>query len=863
MRKSILTLCALSLAMAGQAQLKTNNGIEYLQCQAPDVSGDFSDLANTYFLADSIAGFDLNKGEGLLNWKRYRLAPRQAFNLNGYWPVRMKMLDFPDTQYDNDPNLKIRIQKIDDRTLRITVFTSPIEPKMDEANDPMFSPEFISGNFGNGNARMGKGRWNTSASAQSIIYKNGNGELEIQKYPFRLILRDAKGKILTQTRHIIDNDSTQVKLLPFNFIKRGSDNSRSINPVFMLSPGERIYGCGESFTSLNKVGQKVNISVVDPQGPETDGMYKPVPFYFSNRGYGIFMHTSAPTTADFGASYIGAQRLFMGDETMDFFVFFGEPKEILDKYTNVTGKSPMLPLWTFGTWMSRISYFSQKEGLEIAHQLRANRIPADVIHFDTGWFGVDWQCDYEFAKDRFKDPVGMLKTLKKEGFHTCLWQLPYFTPKNRYFHELVEGGMAVRNANGTLNYEDAVLDLSNPKTVSWYQDKIAHLIKQGVGVIKCDFGEAAPYDGLYASGKTGFYEHNLYPLRYNKALWEAVKANSADHEGVIWARSAWAGSQRFPLHWGGDAATNEIGSVGMLGDLRGGLSFGLSGFSFWSHDMGGFVTQSPDDLYRRWLPFGFLSSHTRAHGAPPTEPWLISKDFTDAFRANAEMKYQLMPYVYAQAKDCSEKGLPMVRALFVEFPHDAGAWLVEDEYMYGSQLLVAPLLESGSSRTVYLPKGKWIDYQSGKVYEGGYQEISIPTAQEVKAYAEASGSATVSQPLPCIILVKDGSLIPQVPVAQSTDKINWSKLSWRPFKADAAECVGYLYLPGSEKIAIVFYDSIILKNAIIKNIIFKNAIIKKSFGSNAMFTSGGLFFVDDSMINMLYLFYSMMLCSNP
>lgn len=803
MRKSLLTLCVLSLPMAGQAQLKTNNGIEYLQCQAPDVSGDFSDLANTYFLADSIAGFDLNKGEGLLNWKRYRLAPRQAFNLNGYWPVRMKMLDFPDTQYDNDPNLKIRIQKIDDRTLRVTVFTSPIEPKMDEANDPMFSPDFISGNFGNGNARMGKGRWNTSASAQSIIYKNGNGELEIQKYPFRLILRDAKGKILTQTRHIIDNDSTQVKLLPFNFIKRGSDNSRSINPVFMLSPGERIYGCGESFTSLNKVGQKVNISVVDPQGPETDGMYKPVPFYFSNRGYGIFMHTSAPTTADFGASYIGAQRLFMGDETMDFFVFFGEPKEILDKYTNVTGKSPMLPLWTFGTWMSRISYFSQKEGLEIAHQLRANRIPADVIHFDTGWFGVDWQCDYEFAKDRFKDPVGMLKTLKKDGFHTCLWQLPYFTPKNRYFHELVEGGMAVRNANGTLNYEDAVLDLSNPKTVSWYQDKIAHLIKQGVGVIKCDFGEAAPYDGLYASGKTGFYEHNLYPLRYNKALWEAVKANSADHEGIIWARSAWAGSQRFPLHWGGDAATNEIGSVGMMGDLRGGLSFGLSGFSFWSHDMGGFVTQSPDDLYRRWLPFGFLSSHTRAHGAPPTEPWLIGKDFTDAFRANAEMKYQLMPYVYAQAKDCSEKGLPMVRALFVEFPHDAGAWLVEDEYMYGSQLLVAPLLESGSSRTVYLPKGKWIDYQSGKVYEGGYQEISIPTAQEVKAYAETSGSATVSQPLPCIILVKDGSLIPQVPVAQSTDKINWSKLSWRPFKVDAAECVGYLYQPGSEKIEIV------------------------------------------------------------
>lgn len=779
MMKKILLSAAL-LPMAAVAQIQTSAGVQYLQCQAKDMSGEFSDLSNTYFLADSLAGFDLNKGEGLLNWKRYRLAPRQAFNLNGYWPVRMKMLDFPDTQYDNDPNLRIKVQKIDNRTLRVTIFTSPIEPKMDDANDPMFSPEFIAQQTGE-QAKNGRGRWNVKATDQAIVYKNNNGSLEIQKYPFRIVLRDGQGKLLTQTRHIIDNDSTQVKLLPFNFIKRGSDNSRSINPVLMLSPNERIYGCGESFTSLNKVGQKVQISVVDPQGPETDGMYKPVPFYFSNRGYGIFMHTSAPTTADFGASYIGAQRLFMGDETMDFFIFFGEPKDVLNAYTDVTGKSPMLPLWTFGTWMSRITYFSQEEGLDIARKLRANKIPSDVIHFDTGWFGVDWQCDYEFAKDRFKDPVAMLKSMKKDGFHTCLWQLPYFTPKNRYFRELVDGGMAVHNGNGTLSYEDAVLDLSNPKTVAWYQGKIANLIKQGVSAIKCDFGEAAPYDGIYASGKTGFYEHNLYPLRYNKALWQAVRDNTPDHEGVIWARSAWAGSQRYPLHWGGDAATNEIGSVGMLGDLRGGLSFGLSGFSFWSHDMGGFVTKSPDDLYRRWLPFGFLSSHTRAHGAPPTEPWLISESFTKAFRQSAEMKYKLMPYVYAQAKDCSERGLPMVRALLVEFPDDPGAWFVEDEYMFGSQILVAPMLETGKSRTVYLPRGKWIDYQTGKVYEGGYQ--TIPTAE-----------------IPCVILVKDGSLIPHVPVAQNTGDIKWDKVELKAYKADAAKCTGLLFRPGDKEL---------------------------------------------------------------
>ena len=774
MKKIFITLVVVLESLHAMAQIQTNAGVQYLQNNAKDMSTDFYDLSNVYFLADSLSTFDVGNASGTVNWKRYRLAPRQAFNLNGYWPVRMQMLDFPDTQYDNDPNMGFRLEFIDSRTVRVKLFTTPIETDEDQA-DPMFSDNFKS-KLIDADKKPSSNGWRGMENAKSIIYQSENGRIEIQKYPWRIILKDKDGRLLTQTRHIIDNDSTQVKLLPFCFIKRGADNSRSVNPVFLLSPGERIYGCGESFTSLNKVGQKVHLYVTDPQGPETDGMYKPIPFYFSNRGYGIFMHTSAPVTCDFGASYIGSQRLFMGDEMMDLFVFFGQPKDILNEYTEVTGKSPMLPLWTFGTWMSRITYFSQNEGLEIAKQLRANRIPSDVIHFDTGWFGVDWQCDYEFAKDRFPNPVAMLKSLKKDGFHTCLWQLPYFTPKNRYFKELVKGEMHVKNAMGGMPYEDAVLDLSNPVTVKWYQDKIGRLIDQGVAAIKCDFGEAAPFNGIYASGRTGYYEHNLYPLRYNMALWNAVKDHSG--EGVIWARSAWAGSQRYPLHWGGDAATNNIG---MLGDLRGGLSFGLSGFSFWSHDMGGFVTASPEDIYRRWLPFGFLSSHTRAHGAPPTEPWLISESFTKAFRECAEMKYKLMPYVYAQAKDCSNRGLPMVRALFVEFPDDPGAWLVEDEYMFGAQILVAPLMESGKTRMCYLPHGKWIDYQTGKVYENGYQQI------------EAGD-------IPCVILIRDGALIPHVPVAQSTDRIDWGKVELKAYKVDATTCHGLLFKPGQSDV---------------------------------------------------------------
>ena len=766
-----MTTLALATAAAAvsYAQPQSFGHVPNLQSQAIDVSADFADLANTYFLADSLNSFNTANGTGTVKWDRYRLSPRQAFNLNGTWPVKLQMLDFPDPAYDNDPALKLQVRLISPRTVRVTMLTTPVEMKEDDNDDPMFVSAPKCDNTG----------WSVKESADAISYKSEFGEIEIKKYPWRLVIKDKDGKVLTQTRHIADNDSSQVKLLPFNFIKRGQDNSRSVNPVFTLAPGEKIFGCGESFTSLNKVGQKVHLTVTDPQGPETDQMYKPVPFFMSNRGYGVFMHTSAPATCDFGASYIGADRIFMKDEKMDFFFFIGEPKEILDEYTNITGKSPMLPLWSFGTWMSRISYFTQDEGLDVAKQLRANKIPADVIHFDTGWFGVDWQCDYEFSKDRFADPVAMLKTLKDKNFHTCLWQLPYFTPKNALFYEIIEKGLNVRNDAGGMPYEDAVLDFSNPEAVKWYQGHIAHLLSEGVATIKCDFGEAAPLGGLYHSGKTGLYEHNLYPLRYNKALWEVI--NRETGEGIIWARSAWAGSQRYALHWGGDAATTN---TGMLGDLRGGLSFGLSGFSFWSHDIGGFVTASPEEIYRRWLPFGFLSSHSRAHGAPPTEPWLISKDFTDAFRACAEMKYKLMPYVYAQAKDCSNRGLPMVRALFIEFPGDPGAWNVEDEYMFGSQILVAPLLESGTERTCYLPKGKWIDYQTGKVYDGGYQTIKAGK-------------------IPCVILVRDGSLIPHVPVAQSTAEIKWDKMELKAYKASAKKCSGLVYKPGDKDVSIV------------------------------------------------------------
>lgn len=727
------------------ADTQTNGGNAYLLSQSVDVSRDFSDFTNTYFFADSLCSFDTATGEGLISWKRHQLMPRQAFNANTYLHRPLRSLDFPDTAYPQDPVLGFSIEPVNGRTLRVRIHTSPVTPAEADSCSPM-----LAGPVGHDSSE-----WTVSRDGDAVTYASPYGRLTVRTHPWRLIVADADGNELTRTRAWSDNDSTQIKVPPFSFIKRGSDNTRSINPVLSLAPGERIYGLGEGPGALDKVGQKLNLFVTDPQGPESPDMYKPIPFFFSNLGYGIFMHTSAPVTADVGQSYIGANKLFMADEDMDFFIFWGKPKEILSEYTAISGRPEMPPTWSFGTWMSRISYFTEDEGREVAAKLQQHRIPADVIHFDTGWFDVDWQCDYEFSPERFRNPRKMIADLSEQGYHICLWQLPYFVPGNKYFRELIDKGLAVRNGRGTLPYEDAVLDFTNPATVAWYQDKLGSLLEMGVGAIKVDFGEAAPLNAVYANGRSGLYEHNLYPLRYNKAVADVTRRIKG--ENIIWARSAWAGSQRYPLHWGGDAASTN---TGMLGTLRAGLSLGMSGFCFWSHDMGGFVTSTPEPLYRRWLPMGFLSSHTRAHGAPPTEPWLYDNPgFTDYFRRCAEMKYSLMPYIQREAEKCVANGWPMLRALLVEFPDDPGAWTVEDQYMFGSDILVAPLLTETASRHVYLPAGQnWVDYQSGKTYSPGWNKIA------------ADG------PIKCIVMVRKGAVIPTVAPALSTSRIDMSTL---------------------------------------------------------------------------------------
>lgn len=737
----------------------------YIMNQAVDISPDFRDFANGYFLADRLVSFDPATARGSVRYIRHRYETRLAFNnmLASLTPAEENI--FPGGEYPAAPEQPFALEFISPRTVRIVAQS---KPQVVESEPSLM--------LVGGRASVDRNGWRYTALEGGHRYTSDHGSITLREHPWRLELRDADGRLLTQSFHRSDNSVTYSPVLPFSYVRKASDYSHMMAGVFTLSPGEKIFGGGESFTSLDKRGQKLFLFVDDANGSENVGMYKPIPFFLSSRGYGMFVHSTAPMVFDFGRDFAGTSTLMVGDDVLDLFVFLGEPKDILDEYTDLTGKAPMPPLWSFGLWMSRITYFSEENVRSVADSLRHYRIPADVIHLDTGWFETDWRTDYLFSESRFDDPQDMIEDLLGMGFHISLWQLPYFVPKNRLYPEIVEQDLAVTDAKGNLPYPDAILDFSNPDAVAWYQDKLAGLLEMGVGAIKVDFGEAAPLNGLYDSGRTGWFEHNLYPLRYNDAVMEVTRR--VNDESIIWARSAWAGSQRYPVHWGGDPATADIG---MAATLRGGLSLGLSGFTFWSHDIGGFTATAPEPLHRRWVPFGFLSSHTRSHGQPPTEPWLFSGAFLEGYRRAAEMRYRLLPYIYAQALHSTQRGLPMVRALFVEYPDDPGAWLVDDQYLFGADMLVAPLMEDGTARDVYLPGGRWIDYQTGRAYQPGWRHIEGGT-------------------IPAVILVREGAVIPHVGLAQSTADLDWSRLELVAYGPPGQPATGYVALPESQEL---------------------------------------------------------------
>lgn len=545
---------------------------------------------------------------------------------------------------------------------------------------------------------------------------------------------------------------------------------------FDLGSEESIYGFGEKFGRLNKVGQTIDLNMQDGLGVTSPRTYKNIPFFVSSGGYGVFFNHSSLMSFHVGTTSSVNIQAVAEDDFLDYFVFTGSIPEVLAQYTAITGTPGLPPKWTFGYWQSKISYRSAEETLEIARQLRAHEIPCDVIHLDTDWFKGNWYCDLKFDKERFPDPAAYMAELAAMGFKVSLWQLPYIPEGSQLFNDLQAVDGFVKTADGAI-YDNGmcftpdfkgivgVIDFTNPAATKIYQDYLRELFKLGAKVIKTDFGEDAPYAGVYHDGRTGKQLHNLYPLLYNEAAAEVTREVTGD--AVVWARSAWAGGQRYPIHWGGDNSPNF---ENLVPQISGGLSLGLSGFPFWSQDIGGFMGETTDEILARWFPLGMFLSHSRIHGGGDREVYKFTPQTMAMCKQYLELRYRLMPYIWGTARDCVQRSLPMARALVVEFQHDRNTHNLADQWLFGRDLLVAPICHDGDAREVYLPEGHWTDWWTGQRHTG-QQWIAV------------------TAPAPSLpLFIREGAIIPLGPVCQHTDEARLQPLELiiAPWQHDGA-----------------------------------------------------------------------------
>ncbi|AFH63328.2 alpha-xylosidase [Paenibacillus caseinilyticus] len=492
-----------------------------------------------------------------------------------------------------------------------------------------------------------------------------------------------------------------------------------------LGVGESVYGLGERFTPFVKNGQTVDIWNEDG-GTSSEQAYKNVPFYLSSRGYGVFVNHPENVSYEVASEHVSKVQFSVEGESLEYFIIGGaNPKEVLHHYTELTGKPALPPAWSFGLWLTTSFTTSYDEGTvnHFVDGMLERDIPLHVFHFDCFWMKEYQWCDFEWDSEVFPDPEGMLKRLKDKGLKICVWINPYIAQKSALFDEGMEHGYLVKTPQGDVWQWDlwqagmGLVDFTNPAAVQWYQSKLKRLIDMGVDSFKTDFGERIPVDVVYHDGSDPVKMHNYYTHLYNKAVFELLEDSLGRNEAALFARSATAGGQQFPVHWGGDCSANYSS---MAETLRGGLSLGLCGFGFWSHDISGFERTAPPDLYKRWTAFGLLSSHSRLHGNESYRvPWLFDEEAVDVLRHFTKLKCTLMPYLFGASAEAVERGLPVMRAMVLEFPEDPLCHPLDRQYMLGDSLLVAPIFNESGEAGCYLPAGRWTDFQTGEIVEGG------------------------------------------------------------------------------------------------------------------------------------------------
>ena len=550
-------------------------------------------------------------------------------------------------------------------------------------------------------------------SPDEILVVAGNLELRLSKDPWGMVFVDrASGEQLT---------SSPYKALA---MMDEPQHGRFLREQLTLRPGELVYGLGERFSAFARNGQTVDMWNADC-GTCSDKGYKDVPFFLTSHGYGVLVNSPAKISFEIGTEQVMRAQFAAPGEELDYFFIHGpDPKQVLFRLGELCGRPALPPVWSFGLWLTTSFTTDYDEQTVMGHidGMRERNIPLHVFHFDCFWMKGHHWCNFEWDAAVFPDPPAMLERLKQKGLHVCVWINPYIGERSHLFAEGAARGFLLKRPNGDVYQRNrwqagmGYVDFTNPDAKRWFQEQLLRLLQMGVDAFKTDFGEEIPTEVAYHDGSDPERMHNYYTYLYNQAVFEVLEQERGQQEAVVFARSATATCQRFPVHWGGDCYGNF---ESMAESLRGGLSLALSGFGFWSHDIGGFESKASAAVYKRWVAFGLLSSHSRLHGSTSYRvPWAYDDEAVDVVRYFTQLKCRLMPYLMRAALQAHQASLPVMRPMLLEFPADPTCRTLDRQYMLGDDLLVAPLFHDTRAE-YYLPDGQWTHLLTGETRVGG------------------------------------------------------------------------------------------------------------------------------------------------
>jgi len=602
---------------------------------------------------------------------------------------------------------------------------------------------------------------NVSEQPQSYEIYTGDLIVRINKSPFQIRIFDKYQKLLME-----------------DFQNRGFEkDSSKISSFKTLRPGERIYGLGEKNGPINRVGSKLRMWNSDKPcyAVNEEPLYKSIPFFMSSAGYGIFFDNTYKTEFDFGTEAANHYSFSApGGEMIFYFIYGPTYKQIIGRYMELTGKPIMPPAWALGFSQCRGLLTNEKLTREIAKGYRDRQIPCDIIYQDIGW--TQHLQDFEWRKGNYTNPVNMLADLKTDGFKVIVSQDPVISQNNKkQWKEADSLGYFALDARTGKSYDMpwpwggncGVVDFTKPEVADWWGAYQQKAIDDGVRGFWTDMGEPAwsneeSSDRLFMKHHLGMHNeiHNVYGLTWDKVVTEQFEKRNPNTRIFQMTRAAFAGMQRYTFGWSGDTGDgNNIldGWKKLEAQLPLALSAGMGGIPFWSCDISGYcgdITdyQAMSELYIRWMQFGVFNPISRAHheGNNAVEPWLFGTEAEAICRKAIEQKYRLFPYLYSCSREAHDIGLPIMRALMLEYPDDPETANLNSEFLFGSSFLVAPVMEQGASnKRIYLPAGEWIDYSNPQTVFEGKQWIEYPVELNT---------------IP--MFVKSGSIIPTMPVMQ-------------------------------------------------------------------------------------------------